>query len=515
MTGHSIRTRVLLALMVMTMVTLGLATLLSAVMDLKMLRDHMVRDLRVLAEVVGENCVSALVFDDPETARRQLATLAREYQIHRALLYDADGREVARWQRYPQRPPAADTPPDAPPDQQPPRLLDTRVRVEHGMRFDDRPVGRILIEARLDELGRQLAEYLSLGGVLAFLTLALALALALRLQRGLSGPILDLAEQSRAISGAGNFAARIRDPGAGPELATLVTGFNTILAAVETRESELARRAEALDRANRHLRRLATRMTLVEERERARLASELHDSPMQKLALAQLQVDSGCRTRDEESDQLLATGLALLREGIGELRSLQFDLSPPILHQRGLPAALEWLAADTRKRWGIPIDCLISPETPPLTQDLEVILFRAARELVYNLVKHARATQGQIRLGTDAAGGLELSVEDNGIGLGDDPVAGHDPGDDSAPGGPEVGFGLCSLRERLTLLGGQICIEPRNPGTRISVRLPAGRLTHPGAGPALSAGEPPGPVRISGPRTPAAMPAPDARGNQR
>ena len=511
MTGHSIRTRLLLALMVMTLVTLGLATLLSAVMDLKLLRDHMVRDLQVLAELVGENCVSALVFDDPQTARRQLATLEREYQIHRARLYDASGREVARWQRHPDRPLAAEAPPDGPsnppPNEDPPRLLDTRVRVEHGMRFDDRPVGRILIDARLDELGRQIAQYLSLGGVLALLTLALALGLALRLQRGLSGPILALAEQSRAISGEGTFSARIRDPGAGPELATLVTGFNTILEAVEHRESELARRAEALDRANRRLRRLAMEMALVEETERARLASELHDSPMQKLALAQMQVDSGWRTRDEESDQLLATGLALLREGIGELRSLQFDLSPPVLHQRGLSAALEWLAADTRKRWGIPIDCLIAPEAPPLRQDLAVILFRAARELVYNLVKHARATQGQIRLGTDAAGGLELSVEDDGIGFG--------TGGSTAPGGPEVGFGLYSLRERLTLLDGQLSIEPRNPGTRIRVRLPAGSLAHPGDGPALVIDQPPDPVRFNGPRTPAARLGPGARGNQR
>ena len=466
MNGRSIRTRLLLALMLMTLATLGVAALLSTVMGLTLMRDHMLRDLHVLAEVVGENCVSALVFDDPETARRQLATLEREYQIHQALLYDAAGREVARWQRGPGAAPESEwaSASDDPPTASPRWSLDTRARVEYRIHFDNRPVGRLLIRARLDELGVQLTQFLLIGGVFALLTLILALGLARRLQRGLTDPILDLAEQSRAISGAETFAARIRDPGAGPELATLVQGFNAVLDAVEHRESELARRAHALDRANTHLRRLATAMALVEETERARLAGDLHDGPMQKLALAQMQVDAAGREWDEESAQLLATGLALLREGIGELRSLQFELSPPVLHQRGLPAALEWLAANARARWGIPIHSVIDGDAPPLGHDLSVILFRAARELVYNLIKHARATHGEIRLRVTAAG-LELCVDDDGIGCGTD--AGTEPGS------PAAGFGLYSLRERVALLGGSLIIEPRAPGTRVSIRLPA------------------------------------------
>ena len=76
---RSIRTRLLRALMSMTLVTLTMATGLSALMDLKLFQDHVLRDLRVLAAVVGESCVSTLVFDSPETAERYLATLAREY----------------------------------------------------------------------------------------------------------------------------------------------------------------------------------------------------------------------------------------------------------------------------------------------------------------------------------------------------------------------------------------------------------------------------------------------------
>ena len=101
--GRSIRTRLLVALMLITLLTLGLSTLLSALMDIKLFRDHMARDLEVLAAVVGENCVSALVFDDPETAERHLATLEREYQIRSATLLDARGETFAQWGRGPHR----------------------------------------------------------------------------------------------------------------------------------------------------------------------------------------------------------------------------------------------------------------------------------------------------------------------------------------------------------------------------------------------------------------------------
>jgi methyl-accepting chemotaxis protein len=344
----NIRTRLLRALMLMTLLTLGMVTIFSAIMDLQLMRHHMLRDLQVLAEVVGKNCVSALVFDNPETARRHLSTLDREYQIRRALLYDAEGREFARWQREST---AMPDPGHVPPGAEGLRwILEGRVMASQTIDFDGHPVGRIVIEARLDELYRQLRQYFLFAGALAALTLAAALAFALRLQRRISSPILALARQSRRISEQKASSNRITDPMAGEELATLVDGFNAVLDVIEQRKSELARHVEALNRANSQLRRLATDMALIEESERARLAGELHDSPMQKLALAQMQIDAARRENDDESEEQLAAGVQLLSEGIAEIRTLQFDLSPPVLHQRGLPAALEWLAKSTTSR---------------------------------------------------------------------------------------------------------------------------------------------------------------------
>lgn len=237
-------------------------------------------------------------------------------------------------------------------------------------------------------------------------------------------------------------------------------------------EQSLAERTQELDGANARLRRLALDLSLSEETARARLAGELHDSPMQKLALAQVQVESAARDlADPETAHLLGAGQVLLREAIGELRTLQFDLSPPVLGRQGLAAALAWLAESTEERWGIRMSYVVGPDLPPLGQEASVILFQCARELVYNLIKHAQARRGAIQLQVQD-GRLELCVEDDGIGL--NPEALHPP---QRPGG---GIGLHSVRERLALIGADLHIdsgvESGAPGTRMRIRLPADRL---------------------------------------
>lgn len=237
-------------------------------------------------------------------------------------------------------------------------------------------------------------------------------------------------------------------------------------------EQSLAERTRELDGANTRLRRLALDLSLSDETARARLAGELHDSPMQKLALAQVQVESAARDlADAETTQLLGAGQSLLREAIAELRTLQFDLSPPVLAHQGLAAALAWLAESTERRWGIRMSYAAGPNLPPLGREASVILFQCARELVYNLIKHARARRGAIQLQVQD-GWLELIVEDDGIGL--DPKVPHPP---QRPGS---GLGLHSVRERLALIDGDLHIESGTasgaPGTRVRIRLPADRV---------------------------------------
>ena len=188
---------------------------------------------------------------------------------------------------------------------------------------------------------------------------------------------------------------------------------------------------------------------------------------MQKLALAQAQIASAAKQRDLEAEKLLDVGLDLVREALQELRTLQFDLSPPVLYQGGLAPALEWLASDMTKRVGVNFSFVAGPSLPNVEQDLSVALFQCARELVHNVIKHAAASAGSIKLDT-CGGDLEMVVSDNGKGFGAS-AAQQEP--DHAKGG----YGLFSLRERVSLLGGELSIVSSSAGTQVGVRVPVGR----------------------------------------
>ncbi len=95
----SIRQRLLALSAAISVLTLVIAGTLFVINDVAMLRQQMARDLEVLSVVVGDNSLSALDFDAPETAEKNLASLRREYQVRYAALYDAAGRRFASYQR--------------------------------------------------------------------------------------------------------------------------------------------------------------------------------------------------------------------------------------------------------------------------------------------------------------------------------------------------------------------------------------------------------------------------------
>jgi signal transduction histidine kinase len=238
-------------------------------------------------------------------------------------------------------------------------------------------------------------------------------------------------------------------------------------------EHALTERTRELRSANAGLRRLATDLALIEVRERTQLAGDLHDGPLQKLALAQLQLDGGLRSGGEDADERqeqLDAGTALLCEAIGELRSLQFELSPPVLHEQGLPAALDWLATHTRDRWGIALRCVVAPDLPAIHQEQAVILCQCARELVHNLIKHAAARTGRIELSAESDS-LRVSVEDDGRGF--RPLSEH-----ASSGRIRSSYGLYRVRERLRLLGGRFDIESPDTGSRLVMRIPLAIAEH-------------------------------------
>ena len=213
------------------------------------------------------------------------------------------------------------------------------------------------------------------------------------------------------------------------------------------------------------LKSLASQLTLAEERERRRVATELHDRISQTLAICKLELDAlrhGVNSRDAAA--VLKTVSDSLSQAMGEVRSLTFDLSFPILHELGFEAAVgAWLVGRIREKFAIETELEDDRQPKPLDDDVRVLLFRDVRELLINVVKHAQAKK--VRVSIRRLGSLiQVSVQDDGVGF--------EPAEVAAKAAPDGGFGLFSIRESLEQLGGRLTVDS-NPGHGTTVTLTA------------------------------------------
>jgi len=215
---------------------------------------------------------------------------------------------------------------------------------------------------------------------------------------------------------------------------------------------------------------LASQLTIAEERERRRIAVELHDHVGQSLALARIQLAAArdSSSEDERNDILNAISQNLLLS-IQETRSLVFDLSSPVLKEFGLGAAItNYLKEQVEQRHGLRTVFTEHELKVPLTEDVRAILFRNVRELLNNVVRHANASQVRVRLDQDEEW-TTIIIEDDGIGF--------DPEKISGKVSREGVFGLFSIQERMNDLGGSLKIisEP-GKGSRVILLAPLGDL---------------------------------------
>ena len=207
----------------------------------------------------------------------------------------------------------------------------------------------------------------------------------------------------------------------------------------------------------RALREAAVATSLAEQRERRALAADLHDDAGQLLTLASLKLRAladalGGRSADKvrELEELLA-------ETRRRISSLSFELSPPLLHDVGLVAAAEWLAESKQRRYGLVVHVAKADELV-LDEATRVTLFRALRELLVNVAKHAGVGEAHVRIWRDGDV-ARVVVEDSGVGF--------------APEARHQGFGLLALRDRVGQMGGSVEIESAvGSGTRIVVSVP-------------------------------------------
>jgi signal transduction histidine kinase len=223
-------------------------------------------------------------------------------------------------------------------------------------------------------------------------------------------------------------------------------------------------RTALADRRAKQLRVLASELTQAEQRERRRLAQVLHDDLQQHLVAIRLKVAALYRrTHDQEIIGGLQEVDAMLNESIDASRVLTYELSPPVLHDAGLNAALQWLGRWTREKHGLSVEVFTDQEAEPAEESLRILLFQIVRELLFNVVKHAQTPNACVEV-TRRGDQVRIVVSDEG--------AGFDVTQLKASTLAH-GFGLSSVRERLELMGGMLEIDAGpGRGTRITITVP-------------------------------------------
>lgn len=225
------------------------------------------------------------------------------------------------------------------------------------------------------------------------------------------------------------------------------------------------RRAEAsLREAERSAREFGGRLLEAQERERARLARELHDDITQRLA--RLAIDTGRLAQGSPGDAR-DESLRSVRDGLvrlsGDVHAMSYRLHPSLLEDLGLVEALRVECERFTQHHGVP--CAVQlPSPPPATsRETALGLYRVTQEALRNVARHAGATAAEVTL-RPLDEGLQLAVQDNGRGF------------DRASEQTRTSLGLTSMRERIHLLGGDLDIESApGHGTTIVAWVPLNR----------------------------------------
>lgn len=220
----------------------------------------------------------------------------------------------------------------------------------------------------------------------------------------------------------------------------------------------------------RRLRQLADRLATVAEQERHRISTHLHDTVIQTLSLGNIRL-GGVQAAVDAAGLVDTLGKVesvrtLLVSGIAECRGLMADLTPPLLYELGIGAALRDFADKQQERFGQYISVEADDPLTVLDNARRGILFQSAREFVVNAMKHAGPCRIAIRVFITGADAI-VEVRDTGIGF--DPAIVHlfEADDDG-------GFGLFNVRERVHSLGGRIDIESSpGQGTTARIAVPA------------------------------------------
>ena len=310
-------------------------------------------------------------------------------------------------------------------------------------------LGAALTIERRDGAHPELIWILAVALGLAFVANVVLVQVALRPLRAL----IDAAERVRS----GALDARVPTSRvADRDLVQLSRTMNSLL--------------DELGAERARLRELAAQVIGAGDTERERIARELHDSTAQRVAALVLHL--GAVLNDGADGRLrdrLAPAKQLADDVLEELRTLAHVMHPRVLHDLGLPHALDALARETTSPTCV-VETDLQPPATRLSIEVESVLYRVAQEAVSNALRHGAPTRVRVELrGSPAM--ATLVVEDDGRGF-----------DTSVPTRDRESLGLFTMRERVSLVDGTLEITSRpGAGTRVRVAVPRHDHTEPRA----------------------------------
>jgi two-component system, chemotaxis family, CheB/CheR fusion protein len=216
------------------------------------------------------------------------------------------------------------------------------------------------------------------------------------------------------------------------------------------------------------LRTLASDLVRAEHSERRRVADMLHDDVQQLLFGAQMRLEllreDVVEGRLADVDAHLDEADRYIAESIDRTRHLTVELAPPSLDDDDLADTIQSLVAQMREIHGLDVDMTIGSPLIVPDRTIRIVVHQTIRELLFNVVKHADVRRADVDV-TVRDGELDVHVSDGGRGFDIDKVV-NDPS--------QVGLGLATLRQRLSVVGGSLTIESvPGDGTKVRVRLPA------------------------------------------
>lgn len=225
----------------------------------------------------------------------------------------------------------------------------------------------------------------------------------------------------------------------------------------ETLEARVAERTHQVEA-------LTATLTLAEQQERQRVSHILHDDLQQLLYGLMIKTHLLQRSAPEVLREQVASLSTHLQRAVNVTRTLVTELNPPILDKDGLPTALSWLADHMAQMYALRVELEVKSFCEPRSRDIRALLIQMVREVLFNVVKHAQTDTA--RLVVDLAENRVLvRVEDDGIGFDSRGIGQRQNG--------RGAFGLKSIADRLTLIGGEMTIQARpGQGSCITLRVP-------------------------------------------